>query len=67
MEISKSLPVTDRKAWRRWQQKNYRRIRMAHIDPARQRPSEFKKRLENSLKLIAQGKQFSYGIESFYS
>jgi len=44
----------------------YRRIRVAYIDSARQRPAEFKKRLENFLKLTAQGKQFGYGIDAFY-
>ncbi len=44
----------------------YRRIRIAYIDHARRQPAEFNKRLTNFLKLTAQGKQFGYGIESFY-
>jgi uncharacterized protein YdeI (YjbR/CyaY-like superfamily) len=44
----------------------YRRIRVAYIDSARRRPAEFKKRLANFIKLTAQGKQFGYGIESFF-
>jgi len=39
---------------------------MAYIDSVRQRPPEFMKRLENFLKLTAQGKQFGYGIEAFH-
>ena len=45
----------------------YRRIRVAYIDSARRRPAEFRKRLDNFLKLTAQGKQFGYGIESFFN
>jgi uncharacterized protein YdeI (YjbR/CyaY-like superfamily) len=44
----------------------YRRIRIAYIDSARRRPAEFKKRLANFLKLTEQGKQFGFGIESFF-
>jgi len=45
----------------------YRRIRVAYIDSARRRPAEFRKRLDYFLKLTAQGKQFGYGIESFFN
>ncbi len=44
----------------------YQRIRIAYIDHSRRQPAEFKKRLANFLKLTAQGKQFGYGIESFF-
>ncbi|HSQ36237.1 MAG TPA: YdeI/OmpD-associated family protein [Candidatus Binatia bacterium] len=44
----------------------YRRIRIAYIDHARPQPTEFNKRLANFLKLTAQGKQFGFGIESFF-
>jgi len=44
----------------------YRRIRIAYIDSARRRPAEFKKRLANFLKLTEQGKQFGFGIETFF-
>ena len=44
----------------------YRRIRIAYIDSARRRPAEFKKRLANFLKLTEQGRQFGFGIESFF-
>jgi uncharacterized protein YdeI (YjbR/CyaY-like superfamily) len=44
----------------------YQRIRVAYIDSARRRPAEFRKRLANFIKLTSQGKQFGYGIESFF-
>jgi len=44
----------------------YQRIRIAYIDRARQRPQEFRKRLNNFLKLTEQGKQFGYDIESYF-
>jgi uncharacterized protein YdeI (YjbR/CyaY-like superfamily) len=44
----------------------YQRIRIAYIDSVRQRPEEFKKRLANFLKLTEQGKQFGFGIESYF-
>lgn len=44
----------------------YRRIRIAYIDSARRRPAEFKKRLAHFLKLSERGKQFGFGIESFF-
>ena len=44
----------------------YRRIRIAYIDSARRRPAEFKKRLDHFLKLTEQGRQFGFGIESFF-
>jgi uncharacterized protein YdeI (YjbR/CyaY-like superfamily) len=44
----------------------YRRIRIAYIDSARRRPAEFKKRLAHFLKLTEQGRQFGFGIESFF-
>jgi uncharacterized protein YdeI (YjbR/CyaY-like superfamily) len=44
----------------------YRRIRVGFVDGARNRPDEFRKRLDYLLKMTAQGKQFGYGIESYY-
>jgi cyclopropane fatty-acyl-phospholipid synthase-like methyltransferase len=44
----------------------YQRIRIAYIDSARIRPEEFKKRLNNFLKLTEQNKQFGFGIESYF-
>lgn len=45
---------------------SYQRIRIAYVDGARGRPAEFKKRLDHLIKRSAQGKQFGYGIESFF-
>jgi len=44
----------------------YRRIRIAYIDSARHRPGEFKKRLDNFLKLTEKNKQFGFGIQSYF-
>ena len=44
----------------------YQRIRIAYIDRARLRPLEFKKRLDNFLKLTEQNKQFGFGIKSYF-
>jgi uncharacterized protein YdeI (YjbR/CyaY-like superfamily) len=44
----------------------YLRIRVAYVDDARDRPGEFEKRLENLVRKSAQGKQFGFGIESYY-
>jgi uncharacterized protein YdeI (YjbR/CyaY-like superfamily) len=44
----------------------YQRIRIAYIDKARQRPLEFKKRIDNFLKLTEQNKQFGFGIETYF-
>jgi uncharacterized protein YdeI (YjbR/CyaY-like superfamily) len=45
---------------------SYQRIRIAYIDRARLRPLEFKKRLDNFLKLTEQNKQFGFGIETYF-
>ena len=44
----------------------YQRIRAAYVDSGRKRSGEFHRRLENLIKLSAQGKQFGYGIEDYY-
>lgn len=44
----------------------YQRIRAAYVDSARDRPEEFKKRLNNLLTKTAKGKQFGFGIEDYY-
>lgn len=66
-DIMKALRA-NRQAHKKFKQFSapYRRIRVAYIDHARRQPAEFRKRLANFLKLTAQGKQFGYGIESFY-
>jgi uncharacterized protein YdeI (YjbR/CyaY-like superfamily) len=55
-------------AWENFQRFSpaYQRIRIAYIDHARNRPQEFKKRLNHFLKMTEQGKQFGYRIEDFY-
>ena len=55
-------------AWRNFQSYSgaYRRIRVAYVDTGRGRPGEFEKRLANLVKKTAAGKQFGFGIESYY-
>jgi uncharacterized protein YdeI (YjbR/CyaY-like superfamily) len=59
---------TNRRAYENFKKFNapYQRIRIAYIDRVRLRPLEFKKRLDNFLKLTEQNKQFGFGIESYY-
>jgi len=45
---------------------SYQRIRAAYVDVARDRPSEFMKRLNNLVEKSANGKQFGYHIEDLY-
>ncbi len=54
--------------WEHFQQfsRPYQRIRIAYIDHARKRPDEFQKRLDNFIRKTERGKQFGYGIESYY-
>jgi uncharacterized protein YdeI (YjbR/CyaY-like superfamily) len=45
----------------------YRRIRVAYIEGARNRPDEFKKRLNNFIRKTAQNKQIGFGgIDKYY-
>jgi uncharacterized protein YdeI (YjbR/CyaY-like superfamily) len=55
-------------AWRNFQRysESYRRIRIAYVDSARDRPEQFQKRLQNLLKKTEQDKQFGHGIEAYY-
>lgn len=56
-------------AWRHWESyaSAYRRIRAAYVDGARDRgETEFRKRLDHLVRNTAGGKQFGYGIESYY-
>jgi hypothetical protein len=58
----------DEQAWghlRRWSE-SYLRIRVAFIDAARDDPDEFRKRLRNFLDKSRQGKQYGFGVESYY-
>jgi hypothetical protein len=46
---------------------SYRRIRVAYVDGARNRPDEFRKRLKNLVKSSRENKMLGYGgIEKFY-
>jgi uncharacterized protein YdeI (YjbR/CyaY-like superfamily) len=46
---------------------SYKRIRIAFIDGARNRPAEFQKRLSYFLRMTAKNKQFGFGgIEKYY-
>ena len=56
-------------AWQNFQRfsKSYRRIRLAFIDGARDRPQEFQKRLNYFIKMTEKDKQFGFGgIEKYY-
>jgi uncharacterized protein YdeI (YjbR/CyaY-like superfamily) len=44
----------------------YRRIRIAFVESARERPEEFEKRLHHLIRMNAKGKQFGHGIEAYY-
>ncbi len=58
----------NRKAWANFQgfSGSYQRIRVAYIDSARNRPGEFEKRLKHFLDMTAKGKQFGFGIETYF-
>jgi uncharacterized protein YdeI (YjbR/CyaY-like superfamily) len=67
-DILKALKK-DKIVWRNFRKfsKAYQRIRIAYIDGARKRPAEFKKRLNNFIKVTRQGKQLGFGgIEKHY-
>jgi len=57
------------KAWKNYQNFSpaYQRIRIAYIEGARNRPDEFKKRLDNFIKKAEQNKLIGFGgIEKYY-
>jgi len=57
-------------AWGNYQKfsPEYQRIRIAFIDSARKRPSEFKKRLNYFVKMTEANKQFGFGgIDKYYN
>ena len=59
----------DPSAWEHWQRFSpaYRRIRAAYVDQVRdQRPDAFRKRLDHLVARTSAGRQFGYGIESYY-
>lgn len=59
---------SDKEAWSYFlgTSPSYQRIRAAYVDSARGRPVEFVKRLDHLVDMSAKGKQFGYGIESYY-
>ena len=58
----------DEETWSNFKEFNepYKRIRVAYVDNARERPDDFKKRLDNLLKKTKANKKFGYGISRFY-
>jgi uncharacterized protein YdeI (YjbR/CyaY-like superfamily) len=59
----------NKKAWKNLQNFSpaYQRIRIAYIDSARNRPDEFRKRLNNFIKKAEQNKLIGFGgIEKYY-
>jgi len=60
---------SNKEAWENFNRYSepYKRIRTAFIEAARNRPQEFKKRLNHFLKMTARNKQFGFGgIEKYY-
>lgn len=55
-------------AWRNFRgfSAAYQRIRVAHVDQARGQADEFRRRLERLVRMSERGKQFGYGIQSYY-
>ncbi|HVQ00501.1 MAG TPA: YdeI/OmpD-associated family protein [Candidatus Thermoplasmatota archaeon] len=67
-DIIKALR-NDPVVWKNYQRfsPSYQRIRIAYIDDARNRPVEFKKRLNNFIKKTKENKRIGYGgIEKYY-
>jgi uncharacterized protein YdeI (YjbR/CyaY-like superfamily) len=67
-DILKALQV-NKQAWENYQRfsPEYRRIRIAYIEGARNRPEEFEKRLRHFLRMTDENKQFGFGgIEKHY-
>ena len=60
---------SNKEAWKNFQNfsETYKRIRIAFIDGARNRPKEFQKRLNYFIKMTEKNKQFGFGgIEKYY-
>jgi uncharacterized protein YdeI (YjbR/CyaY-like superfamily) len=67
-DILKAIKA-DKEAWKNFQKfsETYKRIRIAFIDGARNRPKEFQKRLNYFIKMTEMNKQFGFGgIEKYY-
>ncbi len=59
----------NKEAWKNFQKfsETYKRIRIAFIDGARNRPEEFQKRLNYFMKMTEKNKQFGFGgIDKYY-
>ena len=59
----------NKQAWINFQKfsPQYKKIRIAYIEGARNRPNEFKKRLKHFIKMAEKNKQFGFGgIEKYY-
>ncbi len=59
----------NKEAWANYRKLSpaYKRIRIGFIEGARNRPAEFRKRLEYFIKMTAKGKRFGFGgIEKYY-
>ncbi len=59
----------NREAWKNFQNfsETYKRIRIAFVDGARNRPEEFQKRLNYFIKMTEKNKQFGFGgIEKYF-
>ena len=59
----------NKEAWKNFQNfsQTYKRIRIAFIDGARNRPKEFQKRLDYFIKMTEKNKRFGFGgIEKYY-
>jgi uncharacterized protein YdeI (YjbR/CyaY-like superfamily) len=67
-DILKAIKAND-EAWKNFQKfsDSYKRIRIAFIDGARNRPEEFKKRLQYFIEMTEKNKMFGFGgIEKYY-
>jgi hypothetical protein len=67
LEVEKQIPFFA--AWNNFikYSPEYQRIHIGYIDGARKKPEEFKKRLNNLIKMSEKNKQFGYGgIEKYY-
>ncbi len=66
-DILQALQANEQ-AWQNLQRysESYQRIRVAYVDSARERPTEFEKRLKHLVRMTEQNKQFGYGIEKYY-
>lgn len=68
LDILKALKA-NKDAWRNYQKfsDSYKRIRIAFIDGARNRPEEFKRRLRHFIEMTEKNKTFGFGgIEKHY-